>query len=309
MEEVLLLFDPLLNNVFSSAPPTKRFGDSSCESLYASPRSFLAGIHADDRDIIAASLELANRSRGEWEYRVIRPNGTVRWVWDRAFPIRDSAGKVMRIAELVQDITERKQVEVATRKAMEAAEEANRAKTEFLANMSHELRTPMNAVIGMTELALATELNSEQRGYLELVESSADSLLGLINHILDFSKIEAGKFELESTPFIFEDVVNEALRPLAIQAYRKGLEMACGLDPAIPSPLVGDPVRLKQIMVNLVENAVKFTDRGEVVVRAGWSRGRNRASICTFPWPTRGWESPPTKSRWSLRLLRRRMVR
>ena len=129
------------------------------------------------------------------------PNGTLRWVWDRAFPIRDSAGKVVRIAELVQDITERKQVEVATHKAMKAAEEANRAKSEFLANMSHELRTPMNAVIGMTELALATDLNSEQRHYLELVESSADSLLELINHILDFSKIEAGKFELEATPF------------------------------------------------------------------------------------------------------------
>ena len=190
-------------------------------------------------------------------------------MWDRAFPIHDSAGKVVRIAELVQDITERKQVEVATRKAMVAAEEANRAKSEFLANMSHELRTPMNAVIGMTELALATDLNSEQRSYLELVESSADSLLGLINHILDFSKIEAGKFELEAIPFILSDVVEEALRPLAIQAYRKGLEMACGLDPAIPSPLVGDPMRLKQIIVSLVENAVKFTERGEVVVRAG----------------------------------------
>ena len=159
------------------------------------------------------------------------PDGTLRWVWDRAFPIRDSAGKVVRIAELVQDITERKQVEVATHKAMKAAEDANRAKSEFLANMSHELRTPMNAVIGMTELALATDLDPEQRHYLELVESSADSLLELINHILDFSKIEAGKFELEATPFILADVVEEALRPLAIQAYRKGLEMACGFGP------------------------------------------------------------------------------
>ena len=268
VEEVLLLFDPQVNKVFYVSPAYEKVWGRSCESLYASPRSFLAGIHPDDRPIIAASLELSNRSRGEWEYRVIRPNGTLRWVWDRAFPIRDSAGKVVRIAELVQDITERKQVEVATHKAMKAAEDANRAKSEFLANMSHELRTPMNAVIGMTELALATDLDPEQRHYLELVESSADSLLELINHILDFSKIEAGKFELEATPFILADVVEEALRPLAIQAYRKGLEMACALEPTIPSPLLGDPVRLKQMVVNLVENAIKFTERGEVVVRA-----------------------------------------
>jgi PAS domain S-box-containing protein len=268
VEEVLLLFDPQVNKVFYVSPAYEKVWGRSCESLYVHPRSFLEGIHPDDRPIIAASLELSNRSRGEWEYRVIRPNGTLRWVWDRAFPIRDSVGRGVRIAELVQDITDRKQVEVATHKAMKAAEDANRAKSEFLANMSHELRTPMNAVIGMTELALATDLNAEQRHYLELVESSADSLLELINHILDFSKIEAGKLELEATPFNLADVLEEALRPLATQAYRKGLEVACALDPAIPSPLLGDPVRLKQILLNLVENAIKFTDHGEVVIRA-----------------------------------------
>jgi PAS domain S-box-containing protein len=278
VEEVFLLFDPQVNKVFYVSPAYEKVWGRSCESLYASPRSFLAGIHPDDRPIIAASLEISNRSRGEWEYRVIRPNGTVRWVWDRAFPIRDSAGKVVRIAELVQDITERKQVEVATHRAMKAAEEANRAKSEFLANMSHELRTPMNAVIGMTELALATNLDPEQRHYLELVESSADSLLDLINNILDFSKIDAGKFELEATPFILANVVDTALHSLAIQAYRKGLEMACGLDPGIPSTLVGDPVRLKQIVVNLVENAIKFTDQGEVVLRA-WVETKEEAAV------------------------------
>jgi PAS domain S-box-containing protein len=268
VEEVLLLFDPRVNEVFYVNPAYEKVWGRSCGSLYESPRSFLTGIHPDDRPVIAASLELSNRCRGEWEYRVIRPDGTLRWVWDRAFPIRDSAGRVVRIAELVQDITERKQVEVATHKAMKAAEDANRAKSEFLANMSHELRTPMNAVIGMTELALATDLDPEQRHYLELVESSADSLLELINHILDFSNIEAGKLELDVTRFTLADVVEEALRPLAIQAYRKGLEMAWTLEPTIPSPLLGDPVRLRQLMVSLVENAIKFTERGEVVVRA-----------------------------------------
>jgi PAS domain S-box-containing protein len=306
VEEVFLLFDPQANKVFYVSPAYEKIWGRSCESLYASPRSFLAGIHPDDRPVIAASLELSNRSRGEWEYRVIRPNGTVQWVWDRAFPIRDSAGKVARIAELVQDVTERKRAEEALRRyasdlesakaaqeenanrlrqlvedlgeAKRQAEAATRAKSEFLANMSHELRTPMNAVIGMTELALATELDAEQRRYLELVESSADSLLELINHILDFSKIEAGKFELEFTPFILADVVEEALRPLAIQAYRKGLEMACALEPTIPSPLVGDPGRLKQLVVDLVENAIKFTERGEVVVRA-WVESQKETDV------------------------------
>ena len=278
VEEVLLLFDPELNQVFYVSPAYEKVWGRSCESLYASPRSFLAGIHPDDRPIIAASLELTNRAPGEWEYRVVRPNGTVRWVWDRAFPIRDAAGKVVRIAELAQDITERKQVEVATHRAMEAAEEANRARNEFLANMSHELRTPMNAVIGMTELALATELDAEQRRYLELVESSADSLMELIDHILDFSRIEAGKFELEATPFSLPDVMDEALQPLATQAYRKGLEMACDMDPAIPLRLIGDPVRLKQIVVNLVANAIKFTEQGEVVVRA-WVEARETREV------------------------------
>jgi PAS domain S-box-containing protein len=268
VEEVLLLFDPQLNKVYYVSPAYEKIWGRSCESLYASPHSFLAGIHPDDRPIIAASMEQSNRSRGEWEYRVIRPDGMLRWVWDRAFPIRDSAGRVVRIAELVQDITERKQVEVETHKAMRASEDANRAKSEFLANMSHELRTPMNAVIGMTELALATDLNSEQRHYLELVESSADSLLELINHILDFSKLEAGKLELESIPFVLQEAMEEAVRPLATQAFRKGLEMTCALDRNIPRPLWGDPIRLKQIVTNLVENAIKFTERGEVVIRA-----------------------------------------
>ncbi len=200
-------------------------------------------------------------------YAYKRPtDGNVVWIHALGKVVRDESGHARYMYGAYQNVTQRIKDEAALRDAIEKVEAATKAKSAFLANMSHEIRTPMNGIMGMTELALDTDLTSEQRDYLNTVKSSADALLSLLNDILDFSKIEAGRIELDPIDFLLRDSIGDALSPLALRASAKGVELAYDVHADVPDALIGDVYRLRQVIVNLGGNAIKFTERGEVVL-------------------------------------------
>jgi PAS domain S-box-containing protein len=218
--------------------------------------------YQDERNVILTKQPLFNR-----EEQCLDANGDRTWLLTTKVPLFDSDGEVTGLAGVGRDITTRKKAEFEWQRAKEAAEAASCAKSEFLANMSHEIRTPLNGVIGMTDLALDTELSAEQREYLQTVKLSADSLLTVINDILDFSKVEAGRMELELSDFDLAECVETTLKTLALRADEKGLELLCEIAPDVPDVVCADPARLRQILVNLIGNAIKFTHEGEVSLR------------------------------------------
>jgi PAS domain S-box-containing protein len=227
-------------------------------------------IHPDDRARVSAGYRQAFQShQGSWsgEYRFAYHDGTYAYVLDRAFIKYDETGAPVRVVGSMLDLTEHKRVQTELQAAKEAAEAASRAKSEFVANMSHEIRTPMNGIIGMAELALDTELNAEQRDYLEMVKTSADSLLVLINDILDFAKIEARKLDIEPINFNLRTSLGTSVKMLRQRAHEKGIELAFHILPNVPDALIGDPGRIRQVVMNLLSNAIKFTHAGEVVLR------------------------------------------
>jgi two-component system, sensor histidine kinase and response regulator len=215
-------------------------------------------VHPDDRELTESFCTAATENRGSqrFEHRIICADGSVLWL-RTSIRLVVGDGKSKELVGVMTDITERK-------RAQEAAESASRAKSEFLASMSHEIRTPMNGVIGMTDLVLDTDLTFEQRDYLTTAKFSAESLLTIINDILDFSKIEAGKLDLDPVSFQLPESVEETMRALAFRAHEKGLELLCDIKPEVPCYVIGDSVRIRQIIVNLLGNSIKFTERGQV---------------------------------------------
>ncbi|HSP66729.1 MAG TPA: response regulator [Bryobacteraceae bacterium] len=388
IDEVFFWRDPDCLRPYYVSLAYERIWGQPCESAYGDPSSWIESIHPEDRERVTQEFARAGADPTQVEYRIVRPDGGLRWIWVRIFPVRDEAGALTRLIGIAQDCTERKQaesmqaflasivessddsivgtdlngrimswnqgaeklfgytpgeaigklitmlfpkdrqkdyVEVLNRirdqehmerfesvrltkngrpipvltivspirdrsgrlqgvsaiyrdmstekraaaellRAKEAAEAASQAKSTFLATMSHEIRTPMNGILGMTELVLDTDVTAEQRESLDLVKLSTESLLSVINDILDFSKIEAGKLDFEAIPFDFRESLGETMKTLGFRAYQKGLELVYEVHPNVPAVVVGDAGRLRQILVNLVGNAIKFTERGEILV-------------------------------------------
>ena len=287
-EEQLRLSEARLNMALEATQDALWDWDFVTGEMYVSPR-WLARLGLDPRtpvlpqqemdarthpDDIAGVREavlghLAGRTPAyEREYRVRDAAGEWSWVLARGQAVeRDGNGRVTRMLGTASDVTARKHQEAELLRAKEAAERANRAKSEFLANVSHEIRTPMNGILGMVELALDDALAQEQRDRLRLVHDSARSLLAIINDLLDLAKIEAGKFVLDPTRFALREEVELTLRSLALRAQERGLKLSCTIAPEVPAHVVGDPDRLRQVLVNLVGNAIKFTEQGRVAVR------------------------------------------
>jgi two-component system, sensor histidine kinase and response regulator len=232
------------------------------EQWLATPNFLYEHSHPDDRELVRTVCAAVIQERGSqrFEHRIICADRRVVWLSTSVrFSQEGPAGELVGV---MTDITER-------RRAQESAEAASRAKSEFLASMSHEIRTPMNGVIGMTELVLDTDLNFEQREYLTTVKFSAESLLTIINDILDFSKIEAGRLDLDPTRFQLHESLEEAMKALAFRAHEKGLELLCHIKPEVPAYVIGDASRIRQIIMNLVGNAIKFTSHGQVELEVG----------------------------------------
>ncbi len=257
-----VLYDDLWGRILGYAPG----------ELENTLQTWESRLHPEDKPVVMKTLNEHLAGKGglyEVEYRAPKKDGSWIWICARGRVVaRDSFGRAVRMIGTIQDITQKKTVESELMKAKDRAEASHRSKSEFLAMMSHEIRTPMNGVIGMTSLLQGTDLSSEQLEYVRTIRKSGEALLVILSDILDFSKIESGRFELEQEPFDFERCVENVLDLFVSKASDKGVELTYQIDSVLWREVIGDPIRLGQVISNLVSNAIKFTERGEVVVKA-----------------------------------------